>query len=70
VQTLADPVRQNDHHTFLARADQARREADEATLPNVRERCLRSEATWRDMAARIKRTEIMRATLQKSKTAG
>jgi hypothetical protein len=32
-------------------------------LDNVRDRCLRSEAAWAEMAARAERTEKMRQTL-------
>lgn len=37
----------------LARAEEDARAAASATLENVRERCLRSEAVWRDMANRV-----------------
>jgi len=47
--------------TYLVRAAEARAEAEAATLDNVRERCLRSEKAWAEMAARAKRTEAMRA---------
>jgi hypothetical protein len=50
-----------DRETFLARAAEARRDADAAMLDNVRDRCLRSEAAWSEMAARAERTEKMRA---------
>jgi hypothetical protein len=56
-----------DRETYLARAAQARAEADAATLDNVRDRCLRSEAAWSEMAARAKRTEEMRETLLAAK---
>jgi len=59
---MADPVRHRDIDTFLARADEARADAEAATLENVRERCLRAEAAWRAMAGRVERTETMRAT--------
>ena len=60
-----------DRETYLARAAQARADAEAATLDNVRERCLRSEAAWAEMAARAKRTEEMRETLlaEKAKAA-
>ena len=45
---------------YLARAADARAEADAATLANVREQCLRCEAVWNDMAARVAETEAMR----------
>jgi hypothetical protein len=35
----------------------------------VRERCLRSEAAWNDMAARASRAERLRARLLAEKTA-
>ncbi len=50
-----------DRETFLSRAAEARKDADEAMLDNVRDRCLRSEAAWSEMAARAERTEKMRA---------
>jgi len=37
---------------YEERAAEAAQEADKATLQNVRERALRSEAAWRDMAER------------------
>ncbi len=52
-----------DRETYLARAAEARAQADAATLDNVRDRCLRSEAAWNEMAARAARTERMRETL-------
>ena len=54
---------------FLARATEARNEAEAATLDNVRERCLRSEAAWNDMAARASRAERLRARLLAEKEA-
>jgi hypothetical protein len=45
---------------YLARADEAATEARQATLDNVRDRCLRSEAAWRDMADRQTRIERLR----------
>ncbi|HEX7931152.1 MAG TPA: hypothetical protein VF470_09645, partial [Sphingomicrobium sp.] len=61
---MVDPVsvRQlKDREVYLLRAEQARADADEATLENVRDRCLRAEAAWMEMAARAQRTEKMRA---------
>jgi hypothetical protein len=46
---------------YLARAAEARADAEAAVLANVRERCLRSAAAWEDMAARAARTDKMRA---------
>ena len=42
---------------YTARADEAAREASAASLSNVRDRALRSEAAWRDMADRAAQTE-------------
>ena len=58
-----------DRETFLARAAEARKDADEALLDNVRDRCLRSEAAWSEMAARAERTEKMRAARDAEKAA-
>lgn len=57
----------SDRETYLARAAQAREQAEAATLDNVRERCLRSEHAWMLMADRAERTEVMRATLLAAK---
>lgn len=58
-----------DRETFLARAAEARKDADSAKLDNVRDRCLRSEAAWSEMAARAERTERMRAARDAEKAA-
>ena len=52
---------------YLARAAQARDEADVATLDHVRERCRRSEAAWTQLADRAARSEALRATEEKRK---
>ncbi|HET9427667.1 MAG TPA: hypothetical protein VFO69_04850 [Allosphingosinicella sp.] len=58
------------HHQFyLDRAADARRDADAATLSNVRDRCLRAAAAWDDMANRVARTERMRAETEAKKAA-
>lgn len=57
------------HDFYLTRAAEARSEADAATLDNVRDRCLRSEAAWNDMASRAARTERMRAKAEAEKAA-
>ena len=54
---------------FLARAEQARAEADEATLEHVRERCRRSEAAWTALADKAKRSERLRLQEQERKAA-
>lgn len=61
---MVEPVtarQMKDREVYLLRAEQARAEADEATLDNVRDRCLRAEAAWMEMASRAARTEKMRA---------
>ena len=55
--------------TYLERAAEARAQAEAATLENVRERCLRSEVAWTEMAARVERTERMRAAHEADKAA-
>ena len=57
------------HEFYLARASEAKRDADAATLANVRDRCLRSEAAWRSMAERAERTEKLRAKSEADKAA-
>jgi len=42
---------------YLDRAQQARDEADEATLSHVRERCRRSEAAWSGLAQKAARAQ-------------
>jgi hypothetical protein len=54
---------------YRARADQARAEADAATLTHVRERCLRSEAAWQALANRAARAEEMRGKILAEKEA-
>ena len=48
---------------YLERAAEARAVARAATLDNVRDRWLRSESSWTEMAARSERNEKMRAKL-------
>jgi hypothetical protein len=43
------------------RAAEAAHDAEVAQLDNVRDRALRSEAAWRDMADRARKTEESRA---------
>jgi hypothetical protein len=50
-----------DLETYLSRAAEARSAASEATLANVRDRCLRAETAWMQMAERLQRLEVMRA---------
>jgi hypothetical protein len=58
---LAGPViRGSNLQFFLARAEQAREEAEAATLDHVRERCRRSEAAWTMLADKARRSELLR----------
>jgi hypothetical protein len=50
-----------DRNLYRQRAEEARSEASEATLDNVRDRCLRAEAAWIAMADRAERAEKRRA---------
>jgi len=59
----------NNHDFYLARAAEARADADAATLDNVRDRCLRSEAAWSAMAARAERSDKAREKLILEKAA-
>ena len=52
---------------YLARAAQARAEADSATLDHVRERCRRSEAAWTQLADRAARSEALRLSEEQRK---
>jgi hypothetical protein len=62
-------VRSSNLQFFLARAEQARAEADAATLDHVRERCCRSEAAWNALADKARRSERLRIEDQLRKTA-
>jgi len=54
---------------YLERAAECARDAEKATLDNVRERCRRSEEAWLSMARRLARGEVMRETLAAEKAA-
>ena len=56
------------HEFYRARAAEARADAEAATLSNVRDRCLRSEAAWTEMADRVQRGERMREKLLAEKS--
>ena len=58
-----------DWETYRARADEARADADAATLDNVRDRCLRAEAAWAAMATRAERNHKLRAAQEAAKAA-
>ena len=54
---------------YLARAAQARAEAEAATLAHVRERCLRSADAWTAIAERAEQSEKVKAAEAKKKAA-
>jgi len=54
---------------YLARATDCAREAKEASLDNVRDRCLRAEAAWRVMADRLAKGDEDRARRAAEKAA-
>lgn len=55
---------------LLKMAEEARASADQAVLDNVRERCLRSEAAWLEMARRAHKAETIREDLAARKADG
>lgn len=55
---------------YNARAAEARADAVQTSLDNVRERCLRSAAAWQDMADRAARGDRARAEQEARKAAG
>ena len=52
---------------YITRAEEAATDARNATLENVRERALRSEAAWRGMAERLVRVEAQRKVVMADK---
>jgi hypothetical protein len=65
---LAAPILRNSNATFfLARAEQARVEGEEAMLDHVRARHRRSEAAWIALADRAQRLERLRIEEQERK---
>lgn len=52
---------------YLARAAENARDASNATLDNVRERCRRSEEAWLLIARRSARSDEMRTKLAEQK---
>ena len=65
----APVIRSSNLQFFLARAEQARAEAEAATLEHVRERCRRSEAAWSALADRAERSEQLREAEARRKAA-
>lgn len=54
---------------YLDRAEQAREDAEAATLSNIRDRCRRSEAAWTQLADRAALAERNRQKLEMMKAA-
>ncbi|HET9356354.1 MAG TPA: hypothetical protein VFO42_09355 [Sphingomicrobium sp.] len=54
---------------YLARAGEARAAAEEATLDNVRQQCLRAEEAWLSMARRLQRLIVMQECNEAEKAA-
>ena len=54
---------------YLDRAEQAREDAEAATLSNVVDRCRRSEAAWNQLAERVALAERNRQKLETTKAA-
>jgi hypothetical protein len=54
---------------YLARAADARADAESASLDNVRDRCLRAAEAWDAMAARAQRSDTHRAKAEAAKVA-
>ena len=59
----------NLHNSYREFAARARADADAATLDNVRERCLRAESAWLDMAVRQERIDAHRAARENKEVA-
>ena len=57
------------HDFYTARADEARADADAATLANVKERSLRAAAAWDAMAARAHRSDVHKAKAEAARVA-
>jgi len=53
---------------YRDRAAQAHQEAEAATLNNVRDRALRAEAAWTQMAERAERVDAARAEREAPRT--
>lgn len=54
---------------LIARADEAAAEAAKAGLENLRNQALRSEAAWREMAARTLRVDQNREARERERAA-
>lgn len=60
---------QQTHEFYSARASEAAADAKAATLDNVRDRALRSQATWEALAAQARRVKTQREKLEAEKAA-
>ena len=68
--TRSNPMANSSNLNFyLARVEQARAEAEGATLDHVRERCQRSEAAWTALADRAIRSQRLRVAEEERKAA-
>ena len=56
----------NQREFYLSRAEEAKAGADAAELDNVRDRWLRAEAAWNEMADRAGRIEEARSEREKA----
>lgn len=54
---------------YIARAREAATEAAAATLDNVRDRALRSEATWAGLAEQARKVALRRKKIENDKAA-
>ena len=54
---------------YRIRAAEAQRDAEAATLANVRDRCLRAAEAWEAMAARAQRSDTFRAKQEAERVA-
>jgi hypothetical protein len=57
------------HDLYATRADEARLDAQSATLANVRDRCLRAAEAWDAMATRARKGDTYRARQEAEKAA-
>lgn len=56
----------NQREFYISRAEEAKNGADTAQLDNVRDRWLRAEAAWNEMADRAGRIEEARSEREKA----
>ena len=54
---------------YAARAKEAADDAAKATLDNVRDRALRSQATWQGLARQARKVAVQRRKLEETKAA-